>query len=184
MTDMVPLVLDPATRTLDEIATSIRSNFMGGTEAQFAIGRDLLEARQQFPADRDFGQWFNQQQFQFARKRAWVLRLAAEHEDEVREVFRQRNTANFDTAVAVVVPPTPRVPKGVPSPKITRHNITEVRRMIRDFNILEAELTLSGIVPAAYELVRELRRSESHVAWDQMWFVEHEDSVPQVDPKE
>lgn len=54
-TDLVPIAAD---RTLDEIADSIRSHYETGVrETYFAIGRDLLEARAQFPGDREFGHW-------------------------------------------------------------------------------------------------------------------------------
>lgn len=100
-------------RTLEEIAGSIRDHFDNGRRAlgsaiedQFAIGRDLLEARTYLRSDNEFGAWFDGQKFPFNRQRAWVLRAAAEREAEVRkEVATQVATggdSNIKTALAAV----------------------------------------------------------------------------------
>lgn len=53
------------------------------------IGRALLTARSQFPADRAYGDWFRSQGFVFSTEWGRQIRLAAQHEDDVREWWRR-----------------------------------------------------------------------------------------------
>jgi hypothetical protein len=81
---------------LDLIAGRIRAAWGKGIEAQFEVGRELMQARAKFDepgratgigkesADALFGQWFRAQEFPFGRQTAWELRVAAEREGEVR----------------------------------------------------------------------------------------------------
>lgn len=100
-------------RNLHEIADSIwesvergKQSAMQALDAHLAIGRDLLDARNRFPSDNDFGEWFAGQTFPFGRTWAWTLRQAAENEKAVRQlVFTQVNTGdgpNLKKAVAEV----------------------------------------------------------------------------------
>ena len=130
-------LLDPGMRTLDEIAESIRSHYATGFEANLAIGRDLAEARTQFPSDPEFGQWFAGQGFDFAPRWARVLRAAAEHEDQVRvEVTRQLTAgkkANIETALTAVLHPEPdEEPAVQPEPATTDVDVSaEYRALMR-----------------------------------------------------
>lgn len=67
------------------IAEDIRLWFGKGIDAQFAIGRLLMEARDLFPADQEFGRWLRAQELPFTYQTAWNLRMAASREPEVRE---------------------------------------------------------------------------------------------------
>jgi hypothetical protein len=83
-------MLDRMPATLVSIAEQIKAEWGKGTDAQFAIGRLLVEARGQFPADELFGKWFAAQDFGFSRQVAWRLRAAAEREAEVRAFIAAR----------------------------------------------------------------------------------------------
>jgi len=81
-------VLDPH---LDRLAHEVRTQYersrsamADSIDAYFAVGRALLEARQALPSNEAFGEWFRSQDFGFSRQWAGVLRMAAEHEPEVR----------------------------------------------------------------------------------------------------
>lgn len=111
-----------ANRSLEEIADDIRESYDVGKEsyeqsieAYLAIGRDLLQAREIFRADQDFGRWFRRQRFPFGQQWAWMLREAAAHEDEIRAVTTQGVTdvrPSIKRALAIVragtVTPRPR----------------------------------------------------------------------------
>jgi len=90
-------------RSLDEIAESIRSHWRATEDDRFAIGRDLLEARAQFPGDREFGRWFVAQRFPFAQTWARLLQASARREAEVRDVLSTQllSTGRTDFAKAV-----------------------------------------------------------------------------------
>lgn len=83
------------TRNLSDIADSIWDHYERGKqgalaamEVNFAIGRDLLEARERFPSDREFGEWFAFQHFPWRdRTWPWLLRKAAEREPAVRNLL-------------------------------------------------------------------------------------------------
>jgi hypothetical protein len=81
-------------------------------ETYFAIGRDLMEARERFPSNQEFGAWVDQQGFPFARTWGYTLRLAAENEPEVRLALASQlangKSENFQKAVKIACPPTPR----------------------------------------------------------------------------
>lgn len=72
---------------LDRIADSIRAEYGKGIEAQFAIGRLLMKARDMLPGNVEFGKWVDAQQFPFSRQVAWRLRVGAEREPEVRAML-------------------------------------------------------------------------------------------------
>jgi len=99
----------PRARSLDEIAESIRSHWKATEEDRFAIGRDLLEARERFPGDLEFGRWLRESNFPFTRQWALTLRLAAENEPAVREALTTQvvsgDTPNLKKAVQVVLHP-------------------------------------------------------------------------------
>jgi hypothetical protein len=101
-------------RTLEEIAESIRVNFGRGTEAQFAIGHDLAEARAQFPSDPEYGQWLREQGFPFSTEWGRTLRLAAENEPAVRGLLATQvasgSKPNIKKAVKTVLQPAEVVP--------------------------------------------------------------------------
>jgi hypothetical protein len=102
-------VVRPETRTLGEIAESIRSHWSATEEDRFAIGRDLLDARQQFIGDREFGQWMKVEAFPFSQQWGHTLRLAAENEPAVRDVLTSQLVSgkkpNIETAVKAVLHP-------------------------------------------------------------------------------
>jgi hypothetical protein len=104
------------TRTLDQIADSIRDHWKATEDDRFAIGRDLMEARDQFPGNVEFGQWFKAQAFPFTTEWSRTLRLAAENEPAVRAAFATQvangKTPNIKEAVKEVLHP-------VTSPPIT-----------------------------------------------------------------
>jgi hypothetical protein len=97
-------------RSLNQIADSIRGHYTRGAEAYetaidsyLGIGQDLLEAREQFASDKEFGHWFHAQRFPFKRTWAWTLQTASRHEQEVREVlFTQVNRAGRINIAAAV----------------------------------------------------------------------------------
>lgn len=106
-------MLELAVRSLDDIAASIRGHWAATEEDRFAIGRDLLEARDRFAGDREFGQWLQEQSFPFNRHWALTLRLAAENEREVRAVVASQLASgkrpNIEKAVRAVLHPEPAI---------------------------------------------------------------------------
>lgn len=84
---------------LEVIAEAIKAEYGKGIEAQFTIGRLLLEARRQFDAAGGgtgvdspnvlFGRWLDQQNFPFSKSVAYRLRIGAEREPEVRALLVQ-----------------------------------------------------------------------------------------------
>lgn len=121
------LVLLPGSRTLDEIADSIRSHWEATEEDRFAIGRDLMDARQQFSGDREFGAWLVFQGFPFTSEWGRVLRLAAENEPEVRALLASQLASgrkpNIEKAVKAVLHPEPPTakPKEEPTEETDSH---------------------------------------------------------------
>ena len=96
-------------RTLEEIAESIRGHWAATEDDRFAIGRDLIEARAQFPSDPEFGQWLREQGFPFTTQWGRTLRLAAENEPAVRGLLATQVASgrkpNIKTAVNAVLNP-------------------------------------------------------------------------------
>jgi phage N-6-adenine-methyltransferase len=103
---------EPVEDRLDELASTIRSEYRRSREAlgesidaYIAVGHALLEARRQLPSDNAFGAWFRAQEFGFSRQWAHTLRLAAEHEPQVRELVAsqlatgQNGPPNLEQAV-------------------------------------------------------------------------------------
>lgn len=87
-------VVEPTERSLDELAEDIRRasstakrRSEEANEANFALGRALVEARRRFPSDREFGQWCAAERFGFSRQWSLTLRYAAQHETEVRALL-------------------------------------------------------------------------------------------------
>lgn len=75
-------------------------------ESSMQIGKRLLAARQLLPADQDYGRWFKGQRFPFSQRWGVTLRLAAEHEDAVREAVGSQlltgAQANIEAAVKAI----------------------------------------------------------------------------------
>jgi hypothetical protein len=101
------------TRDLNAIAKSVHKNIERGKrayadthDALFAIGRDLLEARERLASNQAFGKWFSEQQFGFTPQWAGVLRRAAEHEPQVRRALETQvsdgSAPNIKEALAAV----------------------------------------------------------------------------------
>lgn len=99
---------------LDQLAESIRQHWetaRGGewqaVEANLAIGHALLTAREQIPSDKQFGQWFKGQRFEFSQQWSWTLQRAAEHEATIRALLTSqlvsRRPLNFEKAVKLAV---------------------------------------------------------------------------------
>jgi hypothetical protein len=109
----------PAARSLGEIADSIRAHWSATEDDRFAIGRDLIEARERFPSDPEFGQWMKAQEFPFNRQWGYTLRLAAENEPAVRAVLTSQlvsgRTPNIEKALAAVLHPIAMVPDPTPA---------------------------------------------------------------------
>jgi hypothetical protein len=89
--DLHVVEADPSDLSLDELAERIRIEFRQArrrsrtaVEAYLAAGRALAAARARFPSNREFGEWYRAQRFEFNRQRAWVLRSAAEREPDIR----------------------------------------------------------------------------------------------------
>lgn len=76
---------------LEVIAYDINVEWGKGIDAQFAVGRLLLEARTIIESDKLFGQWLDAQPFGFSRQTAGRLREAAEREPEVRAFIATRS---------------------------------------------------------------------------------------------
>jgi len=102
-------VLDPGTRTLDEIADSIRSHWAATEEDRFAIGHLLAEARKHFEGDREYGQWVATLGLPVGQQTTRLWRLAAENEEAVRNVLVTQvtggKTPNLNAAVRAVLEP-------------------------------------------------------------------------------
>lgn len=94
------------------IAEGIRSEYGKGIEAQFAIGRLLVEARELFRADQEFGAWFNAQNFPFVRSVGYNLRVGALREAEVRALLASRATTDKEVGVTTIVKRMLAKPKG------------------------------------------------------------------------
>lgn len=114
--------IDTTTDRLDDLATEIRDQFELGKyavrevlDAQLAIGRCLMEARQLLPSDPAFGAWFASKEFGFSRQWGYVLRQAAEHEQQVRELVTSQlvtGRTNIEKAVKEITSASkPRPPK-------------------------------------------------------------------------
>lgn len=112
-TDIVDAELVDEDDYLDSLAATVRREYRRSREAMgealdayFAIGNALLAARQALPSDNSFGAWFRGQEFGFTQQWAHVLRTAAEHEPEVRELVTTQvvtgNAVNFKKAVKQV----------------------------------------------------------------------------------
>ena len=82
-------------RSRDALADSI--------EAYFAAGHALLEARLLLPSDPAFGAWMRAQDFGFNRQWAYVLRLAAEHESDVRALLTTQVVSSGSTNIKKAV---------------------------------------------------------------------------------
>jgi phage N-6-adenine-methyltransferase len=79
------------TRNLSDIADSIwdqyergRQGYAQQMESFLVIGRDLLEARDRFPANVEFGEWFSGQSFPFKLRWGQYLMEAARLEPAIR----------------------------------------------------------------------------------------------------
>lgn len=97
-------------KRLGAIATSINREFGKGIDAQFAIGRLLIEARSLIPSDPEFGKWVAAQAFPFETRTANRLMAATEREEEVREFIATRGSSVREPSVtgayqALIAPP-------------------------------------------------------------------------------
>lgn len=81
-------------KRLATIATAIRKEVGKGNDAMFAIGRLLVEARGLMPSDKEFGKWVEAEGFGISQPQAYMLRQAAEREDEVRAFIADRSAAS------------------------------------------------------------------------------------------
>lgn len=113
---LAPVVLTPEVvggTHLDHLADVVRSEYQRSrdamsesVEAYFACGRALLAAREALPSNEAFGEWFRSQEFGFSRQWGNTLKLAAEHETEVRVLSASQladgRTVNIEKAVKQV----------------------------------------------------------------------------------
>lgn len=79
-----------------------RGALTSAVESQFAIGRRLAEARRILPDNQGYGRWFKKQGFGFNQQWGSVLRRAAEHEIEVRELMAGQKEPSIDAAVKAI----------------------------------------------------------------------------------
>jgi hypothetical protein len=127
--------------TLDGIARRIKDEWGKGIDAQFAVGRLLMQAADQFPPAKrhmntsdekggrasggsPFGDWFRSQDFAFSQATAWRLRSAAEREPEVRAFITSQSKSNAggaDIGVATAIEYMNRKPK-TPEQAIAAHD--------------------------------------------------------------
>lgn len=84
--------IDPREAVLEDAARGVRAELdkLADTahsvvESSIAIGRHLAAARALFPADREYGHWFEDQAFGFSVGWGRTLMLAAENEAEFRD---------------------------------------------------------------------------------------------------
>jgi hypothetical protein len=63
------------------------------------IGYALRTARKQFPADRAYGQWFRSQRFAFSTEWGRQMRLAAQHDAQVRDWWREELEAGGEPSL-------------------------------------------------------------------------------------
>ena len=107
-------------RDLSDIASDIRAHWQATEDDRFAIGRCLMEAREQFPSDPEFGQWMAAENFPFTSQWALMLRRAAENEVEVRAALESQlsrgKRPNIEKAVREVTQPTPVAPIAILEP--------------------------------------------------------------------
>jgi hypothetical protein len=87
---------------LERIAENIREEWGKGIDAQFAVGHRLIEARDMFPQDVEFGKWFKSEDFPFQLRTAHRLREAAAREPEVRALLSGQS-AQTDRSVSGAV---------------------------------------------------------------------------------
>ena len=65
-----------------------------GTEARFAIGHALMEARNLLKSNQDYGRWFKEQDFGFSIRWANTLCSAAHLETRVRELLERSEVSS------------------------------------------------------------------------------------------
>lgn len=178
----------PVVRSLDDIAESIRAHWSATEEDRFAIGRDLVEARERFPGDTEFGQWFATQRFPFARSWAHTLRLAAEHEPAVRAALSTQvdsgKPSNIKKAVRAVLHPASDEPIATSEARKEKHqktNLTETRANIRSVQLSLARINPLDVVADAKPVVREF--ALWLIEWANQWSDSDAEGV-QVRPKE
>lgn len=128
-------VIVPGEDRLVAIADEIRSEWGKGIEAQFAIGRLLMEAWDQFGGDKvAYGRWSQEQNFPFHRNTGLNLRLAAEREPEVRAYLAEVNApegGQRDIGVNSAMKELlygPRPSQAKPAPTFTMDEVSENHR--------------------------------------------------------
>lgn len=124
--------------SLERIATDIKAEYGKGIEAQFAIGRLLNEAYALFGNTQDYGHWFAEQDFQFGKTVARLLRAGADREDEVRLLLASRKSGSRDISVQTAVEymeraPAPSTPQNNGDEDVVDQNYAALRRA---FNLI------------------------------------------------
>jgi len=108
----------PQSGRLDDLARGIRDEWENARKAAteivdvyFAIGHQLKKARSLIEGDKEFGWWFDAQDFGFSPRWGHRLRQAAENESEVRALLGSQllgGSVNIEKAVKAVTAPKPR----------------------------------------------------------------------------
>lgn len=142
----------PETR-LDLIAADIKSEWGKGIDAQFAVGRLLIEAHRLMPDDRVYGRWFAEQRFPFKKATAFLLQRGSERELEVRSLIQSRVQENErDIGVPYAMQLLTAKPK--PAPSILEDEAVPVDpnfASLRDaynriLHVVEGEPTINGFL--------------------------------------
>ena len=84
LTEQLALGLDQIASEIHRIWDETKAHQVSAWEGYFATGRLLAEARGRFPANQDYGRWFDAQGFGFGVEWARRLMLVAEREADVR----------------------------------------------------------------------------------------------------
>ena len=96
-----------STARLDQIALEIKTLWGKGIEVEFAIGRQLAEARALLTDDHEYSRWLRAQALPFSVQTAYNLRMGAEREAEVRSYIGTRSSGSrsmgVNTAVELIV---------------------------------------------------------------------------------
>ena len=164
--------------SLDSIAAAIREEWGRGIDAQFAIGRLLIEARAMHADDMAFGRWLTAQDLPFDRHMAYKFREATIREPAVRAIIAGRTysrqatssiAATYDTMtrkpkpLAIDTGPTPPVDPAYAALRAARFAILGTDAApINAFTTMhvddlrESAATLTALV-AAYQAARRER---------------------------
>lgn len=86
MSGILPASLDSIATNIREVWSETRTHQVSAWEGYFRVGGLLLEARTQLPADQEYGNWFQAQDFGFSLQWAGRLRKLAQNEAAVRQL--------------------------------------------------------------------------------------------------